>query len=60
MSENVKYLGRQIGIVLLVLLLAAVIFAVGLMIGYGVIGSGKGSILSADTWQEILRKFTGE
>ena len=42
MSENLKYLGRQIGLVLLVLLVAVILFFVALMIGYNIIGNGKG------------------
>jgi len=39
-----------------------IIFAVGLVIGYGVIGDGKNpwSILSPDTWSEIIGKLTGK
>lgn len=59
MSENLKYLGRQIGLVLLVLLVAVILFFVALMIGYNVIGNGKGSIWSSETWQELIGKFTG-
>ena len=60
MSENLKYLGRQIGLVLLVLLVAVILFLVSLMIGYNiVIGNGKGSIWSPETWQELIGKFTG-
>ena len=46
MSENLKYLGRQIGLVLLVLLVAVILFLVSLMIGYNIIGNGKGSVQS--------------
>ncbi|WP_314865511.1 DNA-directed RNA polymerase subunit beta [uncultured Streptococcus sp.] len=59
MSENLKYLGRQIGLVLLVLLVAVILFFVALMIGYNVIGNGKGSVFSLETWQELIGKFTG-
>ena len=61
MNENLKYLGRQIGLVLLVLLLGLVIFCAGLVIGYGVIGNGDPwAILSPKTWESILSKFTGQ
>ena len=57
MSENLKYLGRQIGLVLLVLLVAVILFFVSLMIGYNIIG--KGCIWPPETWQELIGKFTG-
>ena len=59
MSENLKYLGRQIGLVLLVLLVAVILFLVSLMIGYNIIGNGKGTVFSPETWQELIGKFTG-
>ena len=37
MSENWKYLARQLGIIALVLVVAFIIFCLGLVIGYGVI-----------------------
>ncbi|MDO4667320.1 MAG: DNA-directed RNA polymerase subunit beta [Streptococcus sp.] len=62
MSNNLKYLGKQLGIVILVLLVTALVFCIGLMIGYGVIGNGKDpwSILSPATWNSIIGKFTGQ
>lgn len=62
MSENWKYLSRQLGIVALVLIVAFIIFCLGLVIGYGVIGNADnpGSILSPDTWKELISKFTGQ
>lgn len=41
MTSGWKYVIRQIGLVLLVALLACLFLAVGLMIGYAVIGDGK-------------------
>ena len=62
MSENWKYLARQLGIIALVLVVAFIIFCLGLVIGYGVIGNGDNpwSILSPKTWDTIISKFTGQ
>ena len=62
MKTKLKAIGKQLGIVLLVLTILAIVFALGLVIGYGVIGNGKDlwSILSPDTWKEILQKFSGK
>ena len=61
MKTNLRYVGKQLGIVLLLAVIGIIIFAVGLVIGYGVIGDGKNtwSILSPDTWSEIIGKLTG-
>ena len=44
------------------ILLGLLVFAIGLVIGYGVIGGGDNpwSILSPDKWQSIINKFTGK
>lgn len=62
MKHDLKYVGKQLVILLLILLLAIVVIALGLMIGYGVIGDGDHiwSILSPEKWQEIGKKFTGQ
>jgi len=62
MSENWKYLARQLGIITLVLVVAFIIFCLGLVIGYGVIGNGDNpwSILSPKTWDTIISKFMGQ
>ena len=62
MRENWKYLSRQLGIVALVLIVAFIIFCLGLVIGYGVIGNADNpwSILSPNTWKELISKFTGQ
>ena len=62
MTSGWKYVVRQIGLVLLVALLACLFLAIGLMVGYGAIGDGKNpfSILSLDKWQSIIAKFTGQ
>lgn len=60
--DTMLYVGRQLFFVFLILILALVIFAIGLMVGYSVIGEGEKatSILSLDKWQEIISKFTGK
>ena len=62
MKTKLKAIGKQLGIVLLILTILAIVFTLGLVIGCGVIGHGKDpwSILSPDTWKEILQKFTGQ
>ena len=60
--DTMLYVGRQLLFVFLMLILSLVIFAIGLMVGYSVIGEGEKatSILSLDKWQEIISKFTGK
>ena len=41
MTSGWKYVAKQLGLVLVVALLACLFLAVGLMIGYAVIGDGK-------------------
>ena len=62
MKTNLRYVGKQLGIVLLLAVIGIIIFAIGLVIGSGVIGDGKNpwSILSPDTWSEIIGKLTGK
>ena len=62
MKTNLKYVAKQLGIVLLLVVIGIMIFAVGLVIGYGVIGDGKNpwSIHSPSTWSEIIGKLTGK
>lgn len=61
-SQNGKHVGQQLILIFLVLILGLLLFALGLMIGYGVIGDGESmwSILSPDKWQELIGKFTGK
>ena len=61
-KESLQYVGRQLLFVLLIALFALIVFALGLMVGYSVVGDGKDalSILSLDKWQEIISKFTGK
>ena len=58
MNNDSKYVGKQVGILLIVLLLGLILFALGLVVGYG--GKNPWAILSPDKWQEIISKFTGQ
>ena len=49
MNNDLKYVGKQVGIVLAVLLLGLILFALGLVVGYG--GKNPWAILSPDKWQ---------
>ena len=62
MNDELKYVAKQVVIVLLVIFLGLLVFAIGLVIVYGVIGGGDNplSILSPDKWQSIINKFTGK
>lgn len=57
-----KKVGRLLLLVFGVALLLLVVFAAGLVIGYGSIGGGSRpfSIFSLDKWQEIIGKLTGK
>lgn len=61
-KEELRFVGHQFLMILLVACLALIIFAIGLMVGYGVIGDGDNiwAILSVDKWQELIGKFTGK
>ncbi|HGA0227480.1 TPA: DNA-directed RNA polymerase subunit beta [Streptococcus agalactiae] len=61
-SSGWKYVLKQIGLIVLVILLALLFLAVGLMLGYSVFGDGEQaySILSLDKWQNIIGKFLGK
>ncbi|HFI0621917.1 TPA: DNA-directed RNA polymerase subunit beta [Streptococcus suis] len=61
-KENLNYLGKRLLSILIVVLLAILVFAVGLMVGYGVIGDGENmfAVLSPAKWQELISKFTGK
>ncbi|HGA2513345.1 TPA: DNA-directed RNA polymerase subunit beta [Streptococcus agalactiae] len=61
-SSGWKYVLKQIGLIVLVILLALLFLAVGLMLGYSVFGDGEHvySILSLDKWQNIIGKFLGK
>lgn len=57
MNNNLKYVKKQVGIVLAVLLFGLILFVVGLVVGYG--GKDPWLILSLDKWHTIISKFTG-
>lgn len=61
MTDNLKYVGKQLGLVLIILILAGIVFAAGLMIGYSVMGNGSNpwDVLSGKTWSEVISKLTG-
>ncbi|MGH2268924.1 DNA-directed RNA polymerase subunit beta [Streptococcus uberis] len=62
MSSGWRYVVRQVCLLLLVALLACLFLAIGLMVGYSVIGDGQhaSSILSIDKWTDLIHKFTGK
>lgn len=62
MSSGWRYVVRQVGLLLLVALLACLFLGIGLMVGYSVIGDGQhaSSILSIDKWTDLIHKFTGK
>ncbi|HFU4115626.1 TPA: DNA-directed RNA polymerase subunit beta [Streptococcus suis] len=60
--ENLNYVGKNLLLVAILVLLALLVFALGLMVGYGIIGDGDNvfAILSPTKWQELISKFTGK
>ncbi len=62
MNKEAKYVLRRFVLVMLVLLLGALALAIGLMIGYGILGKGEDpwAILTPAKWQELITKFTGK
>lgn len=61
-KENLSYVGKNLLLLVIVLLIAALVFVLGLMLGYGVIGDGDNvfAVLSPAKWQELIGKFTGK
>ncbi len=61
-KENLGNMGKNLLFVVIILLFAILIFAFGLMVGYGVVGDGDNifSILSVEKWQHFISKFTGK
>lgn len=59
MKQRILYVLRQYLFLIVILALCFLFLALGLIIGYGVIGDGKDafSILSFEKWQELLAKF---
>ncbi|MGT2957465.1 DNA-directed RNA polymerase subunit beta [Streptococcus bovimastitidis] len=62
MTSGWKYVLKQVGLLLVIALLACIFLAIGLMLGYSVFGDGQhaSSILSMDKWTELMNKFTGK
>ena len=62
METGKGYVFRQLLLVLIVCLVSLAFLAIGLMIGYAVLGEGQDpiSILTPETWQAIIAKFTGK
>lgn len=60
MTERILQVLKQYAFIMVIGLLCLLFLAVGLMIGYSVIGDGKNafSVLSLDKWQEWLAKFS--
>lgn len=61
-KENLRYVGKNLLLLVIVLLIAALVFVLGLVLGYGVIGDGDNvfAVLSPAKWQELIGKFTGK
>ncbi|HFI0039714.1 TPA: DNA-directed RNA polymerase subunit beta [Streptococcus suis] len=61
-KENLSQVGKNLLLVLIVVLFVILVFALGLMVGYGVVGDGDNmfSVLSPVKWQELISKFTGK
>lgn len=61
METGWKYVLKRLVLIIFVALLCLVFLALGLMLGYGVIGDGDNawSILSPDKWRDLIGKFTG-
>ena len=59
MKQRMLYVLRQYLLLIVVAVLFMVFLALGLVIGYGVIGDGKDafSILSPAKWQALFDKF---
>lgn len=62
MNKEAKYLLRRFLLVIVVLLLGTLALAIGLMLGYGILGKGQDpwAILAPAKWQELISKFTGK
>ena len=62
MNKEAKYVLRRFLLVIVVLLLGALALAIGLMLGYGILGKGQDpwAILAPAKWQELRSKFTGK
>ncbi|HFU4463056.1 TPA: DNA-directed RNA polymerase subunit beta [Streptococcus suis] len=61
-KENLNYVGKHLLLVFILALIAILVFALGLIVGYGVVGDGDNlfAVLSPAKWQELINKFTGK
>ena len=62
MNKQVTYVLHRFLLVIIVLLIGILALAIGLMIGYGILGKGQDpwAILVPAKWQELITKFTGK
>ena len=62
MNKEAKYVLRRFLLVIVVLLLGTLALAIGLMLGYGILGKGQDpwAILAPAKCQELISKFTGK
>ncbi|MGT2828036.1 DNA-directed RNA polymerase subunit beta [Streptococcus himalayensis] len=62
MKSNLSYVGKQLGLLLLVIFVGFILLCAGLMIGYSLVGNGDNAwaILSPEKWQSLFDKFTGK
>ncbi|MGT2906426.1 DNA-directed RNA polymerase subunit beta [Streptococcus dentiloxodontae] len=61
METGGKYVLRQLLFIFIIFLLSLLFLAIGLMIGYSLLGEGNNplDILKPSTWQSIVDKFIG-
>lgn len=58
MTDSTKHILRQLIKVAVFILLILLLFLVGLVIGYGIIGDGKPlDVLKSSTWEHIFQFF---
>ncbi|HGH8978325.1 TPA: DNA-directed RNA polymerase subunit beta [Streptococcus pyogenes] len=62
MTNGLKYVLEQMLLLFIIVALACLFLAIGLMIGYSFMGDGHSPwhILSMDKWAELVNKFTGK
>lgn len=61
MQTGWKYVFKRLTLFVMLFLLGLVFFALGLMLGYGIIGDGDNvwNILLPAKWRELIGKFIG-
>ncbi|EHJ56243.1 hypothetical protein HMPREF9318_00181 [Streptococcus urinalis FB127-CNA-2] len=62
MSSGWKYVTKQLLLILFIVVMCLIFLAVGLVLGYSVMGDGSHplAILSPDKWHSIISKFSGK